>query len=110
MIRCERHASYGGKVHASGAASRDVASMGMMAAMSYQGRLDKTSDKTRRGGLPAPTEHTLLVGKGDGRPCDGCGETIHPSETASLVSVHHALDWRFHDGCYEAWSTFRRDR
>jgi hypothetical protein len=83
--------------------------MSMMAAMSYQGRLDKTSDKTRRGGLPAPTEHTLLVGNGDGRPCDGCGETIHPSETASLVSVHHALDWRFHDGCYEAWSTFRRD-
>ena len=53
--------------------------------MSYAGRTDKTRDKTRRGGLPAPTEHTQIVGRGDGRPCDGCGETIHPSETASLV-------------------------
>ena len=81
----------------------------MLMPMSYQGRADKTRDKTRRGGLPAPTEHTLLVGWGDGRPCDGCSETIHPSESASLVSVHHALDWRFHEGCYEAWSTFRRE-
>jgi len=77
--------------------------------VSYAGRGDKTRDKTRRGGLPAPTAHTQLVGHGDGRPCDGCGETIHPSETASLVSVHQALDWRFHDGCYEAWSSFKRD-
>ena len=81
----------------------------MMAAMSYQGRADKTRDKTRRGGLPAPTQHTLLVATGDGRPCDGCGETIHPSEEASLVSAHQALDWRFHDVCYEAWSTFIRE-
>jgi hypothetical protein len=83
--------------------------MHMMAPMSYQGRADKTRDKTRRGGLPAATEHTLLVNDGDGRPCDGCSETIHPSERASLVSVHQALCWRFHDVCYEAWSTFTRD-
>ena len=71
-------------------------------------RAEKTLDKLRRGGLPAPTEHTLLVGQGDGRPCDGCGETIQPSEIASTVSVRRALDWRFHEGCYEAWLTFRR--
>lgn len=68
---------------------------------------DTRQDATR--GLPAATEHTLLVNDGDGRPCDGCSETIHPSERASLVSVHQALCWRFHDVCYEAWSTFTRD-
>ncbi|HEY7517933.1 MAG TPA: hypothetical protein VIE36_06535 [Methylomirabilota bacterium] len=77
--------------------------------MPYEGRADKTRDKMRRGGLPAPTPHTQIVSHGDGRPCDGCGETIHPSETAALVTVQQALGWRFHDGCYEAWSTYRRE-
>lgn len=71
-------------------------------------RAEKTRDKMRRGGLPAPTEHTRLVGEGDGRPCDGCGETIHPSETLCTVSVLHALDWRLHEECYDAWATFKR--
>jgi hypothetical protein len=44
----------------------------------------------------------------DGRPCDGCGETIDPSETACTVSVQRALDWRFHEACYAAWLTFSR--
>ena len=76
--------------------------------MSSVRRAERTLDKIRRGGLPAPTEHTQLVGNGDGRPCDGCGETIHPSETACTVSVRRTLDWRFHEACYEAWLTFRR--
>ena len=76
--------------------------------MSSVRRAEKTLDKIRRGALPAPTEHTQLVGNGDGRPCDGCGETIHPSETACTVSIRRTLDWRFHEACYEAWLTFRR--
>jgi hypothetical protein len=72
-------------------------------------RADKTREKMRRGGLPAPTRHTRLVGQGDGNPCDGCRETIHPSERLCTVSVERALDWRFHEGCYDAWVTFRRD-
>jgi hypothetical protein len=75
--------------------------------MSTARRAKKTLDKTRRGDLPVPSEHTQLVGNGDGRPCDGCGETILPSETACTVSVQRALDWRFHEDCYEAWVSFR---
>jgi hypothetical protein len=51
-----------------------------------QGRMDKTVDKMRRGGLPAPTQHTRVVALGDGRPCAGCGETVHPG-----------LEWRLHE-------------
>ena len=77
--------------------------------MSLQGRADKTCDKMRRGGLPAPPpNHTRLIGSGDGRPCDGCGETIHPTEIRYAVSTHHALDWRFHAECYAAWEGFTR--
>ena len=54
--------------------------------MSIARRVEKTCDKIRRGGLPGPGEHTQLVGSGDGRPCDGCGEAISPSETVCTVS------------------------
>lgn len=76
--------------------------------MPLQGRIDKTVDKMRRGGLPAPTKHTRLVGLGDGRPCDGCGETIHPTERrcAITITVHAAFEWRFHEECYQAWASF----
>jgi hypothetical protein len=76
--------------------------------MPHQQRADRTTDKTRRGGLPAATEHTRQVGVGDGRPCDGCGETIHPTEILSTVTIVGGLGWRFHDVCYEAWAKFNR--
>ncbi|HEY7521289.1 MAG TPA: hypothetical protein VIE36_23605 [Methylomirabilota bacterium] len=75
--------------------------------MSSAQRAEKTVDRIRRGALPAPTAHTQLVADGDGQPCDGCGETIRPSETACTVSVERALDWRFHEVCYDAWLSFR---
>jgi hypothetical protein len=73
-----------------------------------QGRIDKTRDKMRRGGLPAPTGHGRLVNLGDGRPCDGCGDTIHPTESQFTVSVAGGLNWRYHEDCYFAWATFER--
>lgn len=76
-----------------------------------QGRMDKTRDKLRRGGLPASTAHTSIVDIGDGRPCDGCGETIDPTErrcTVSITVAAKSLEWRFHDVCYQAWTTYER--
>ena len=52
-----------------------------------QGRADKTRDKKRRGDLPTPIGHTQLTGQGDGRPCDGCGETIRTTEVRVAVSI-----------------------
>jgi len=71
-----------------------------------QGRADKTRDKKRRGDLPTPIGHTQLTGQGDGRPCDGCGETIRTTEVRVAVSIHGALEWRFHDECYEVWESY----
>jgi len=68
--------------------------------------MDKTREKMRSGGLPSPTVYTQTTGPGDGRPCDGCGETIHPSEVRVSISVVGTLQWRFHEGCFEAWATY----
>lgn len=72
-----------------------------------QRRAQKTTDKTRGGGLPAPTEYLRQVGVGDGRPCDGCGETVHPKEMLHKVSLLGSLYWGLHDVCYEAWAKFK---
>ena len=85
---------------------RSVRGFGYSRAPMSQGRMDKTVDKMRRGGLPAPTEHTRVVALGDGRPCDGCGETVHPTEGQWTIRVGGGLEWRLHEECYAAWSTF----
>jgi hypothetical protein len=74
--------------------------------MPDQQRIDKTTAKTRLGGLPAATEHEKQVSVGDGRPCDGCGETIYSTEMLSTVTIVVGLQWRFHAVCYEAWAKF----
>lgn len=71
-------------------------------------RADKTLDKMRRGGLPAPAPHTTQLGVGVGSPCHGCTETIEPTEKQYDVRVREILDLRFHDSCYTAWVTFAR--
>jgi hypothetical protein len=72
--------------------------------MSDQQRADRTTDKTRRGGLPAPTGYARKPSLGDGRPCNGCGEVIPPTEMLFTVSfAEDSLSWMFHDVCCEAW-------
>jgi two-component system, sensor histidine kinase len=69
-------------------------------------RADKTLDKMRRGGLPAPSEHVRKIAVGDGRPCHGCTETIEPTESLHDICARGILDLRFHETCYMAWATF----
>jgi hypothetical protein len=75
--------------------------------MPDQRRAQKTTDKTRGGRLPAPTEYLRQVGFGDGRLCDGCGETIHPKEILYKVSILGGLYWGLHAVCYQAWAKFK---
>jgi hypothetical protein len=77
--------------------------------MPDQRRADKTTDKTRRGGLPAATHDAPVIGVGDGAACDGCGETITPLDQRYEVSVRGVLPLRFHGTCYNAWVTFKRE-
>jgi hypothetical protein len=74
-----------------------------------QVRADKTEAKLRRGGLPySPAGHRRDVTIGDGSACDGCTETIAPTEKMHKVRLPGDLDLRFHDACYTAWMVFRR--
>ena len=76
--------------------------------MQDQERADRTMGKTRRGGLPAPTNYHRQPTLGDGSPCDGCGESIHPTDIQFAVSFSAGdLNWRFHDVCFEAWSSVK---
>jgi hypothetical protein len=79
-----------------------------MRALMAESRAKHTRLKMERGGLPAPTKHTQLPVTGDGAPCDGCGDPIRPAEPCVRVSIQQALDWTFHEVCYEAWATFSR--
>jgi len=73
--------------------------------MSDQRRFEKTLDKALRGDLPAPSPKPSRKDLGDGSECDGCDETVTPTEGMITVTVGGSL--RFHESCYAAWSTFR---
>lgn len=48
-----------------------------------------TTTKTRRGDLPAASGELPRQSIGDGRPCDGCFETIEPTELLFGVIVQN---------------------
>lgn len=77
------------------------------ARMPEQRRFEKTVAKTRRGGLPAPTHDPPELMIGDGTQCDGCEETIAPTDQLRRVSVRGVFALRFHDSCYTAWASFK---
>jgi hypothetical protein len=77
--------------------------------MPDQRRFEKTLDKIRSRGLPAATHNPRNFSLGDGSPCDGCGETVEPSEGLLTVTILEALSLRFHEACYAAWSTFKEE-
>ena len=69
-------------------------------------RTDKTRDKMRRGGLPAPFPVKPWRGNGSGERCSGCGDAIARTETEVEVDVRGALTLLFHEECYRAWESF----
>lgn len=73
-----------------------------------QGRIEKTLDKTRRGGLPAPTKTAADFFPGNGKACDGCGDIISTDETLYSVILRGVLELRFHRECHVAWSRYGR--
>jgi hypothetical protein len=71
-----------------------------------QARAEKTRDKMKRGGLPAPFAARPWRGTGVGDTCSGCGDLIMRTDTEVDVDVRGALTLTFHDECYRAWATF----
>ena len=76
--------------------------------MSFQGRIEKTIDKMRRGGLPAPTSDKPSIETGNGTRCSGCTETVDPVDMMYLLFIRGVGPFRFHDVCYHAWASFTR--
>lgn len=70
----------------------------------------KTEDKVRRGGLPAMTADLPKITLGHGQSCDGCAETIQPTEQSYEVNVRGLLLLLFHHECYNAWAHFNPRR
>jgi hypothetical protein len=71
-----------------------------------QARAEKTRDKMKRGGLPAPFPAKPWRGTGAGDTCSGCGDLITRNEIGVDIDVHGALTLTFHEECYRAWVTF----
>jgi hypothetical protein len=69
-------------------------------------RAEKTRDKMKRGGLPAPFPAKPWRGRGVGEPCSGCGDVIERDEIEIDVDVRGALTLAFHEECYRAWVSF----
>ncbi|HEY7519628.1 MAG TPA: hypothetical protein VIE36_15180 [Methylomirabilota bacterium] len=69
-------------------------------------RAQRTLDKARRGGLPAPFQSGAWVGRGGSKTCDGCGEVITCDEREFEIERCATLIFRFHAECHGAWMTF----
>ena len=69
----------------------------------------RTTERTRRGTLPAAVGllRWRWVGPGMGMDCDGCRERIDRAERELEVEVSSTLVFRFHVGCFSAWSEFK---
>jgi hypothetical protein len=71
-------------------------------------RTERTVDKTRYGGLPAPSDKAeTWAGPGTGGQCSGCGEIIERSEHEYEIVFAEKLSFRFHGACHTAWLTFK---
>jgi hypothetical protein len=70
-------------------------------------RAERTIDKICGRGLPGCTNNAAAVESGNHRRCDGCGEPMRQIDRMRVVTIDRANLLRFHDGCYNVWSTLR---
>ena len=67
-------------------------------------RYERTLDKARRGGLPAPVTTNVWAGRGSRTRCSGCDDVVMPAEREWQIELlEGALILRFHPECYTAW-------
>jgi hypothetical protein len=61
------------------------------------------------GFLPVPGEQTtrVWVGKGTGRPCEGCDQLILDADVEYEVDLPAGETYRFHRACFDAWKVAR---
>jgi hypothetical protein len=57
--------------------------------------------------LPAAQPRKLWVGKGTGRPCDGCDRPITDAEVEYELDITTGQTIRFHKPCLDVWHAER---
>jgi hypothetical protein len=64
------------------------------------------------GFLPVPGEQPIRmwVGKGAGRPCDGCDRLILDTDVECEVELPAGETVRLHRACFQAWEQLRAPR
>jgi hypothetical protein len=68
-----------------------------------------TVQRARRGRLPLATPNRFHeIAAGCALACNGCGETIQPTDVCHRVTLAGLVSMRFHGICYRAWATFER--
>ena len=74
--------------------------------------VNRARAKLAAGRLPLPSSSPgkLWVGRGNGRLCDVCDQSITDTETEFETDLLSGQTIRFHGPCFEAWKTLARDR
>jgi hypothetical protein len=71
---------------------------------------DQIRDKLDAGVLPRVLPEKMWTGYGQGNPCDGCGEPIHPAQI-EYECIRESDDVvRLHIGCLGMWLAELRRR
>jgi hypothetical protein len=67
------------------------------------GRTERIAEKLQQGLLPVAGLVKAWAGFGNGRPCDGCDETISNANIERELDFEDGHTLRFHDACAAEW-------
>jgi hypothetical protein len=73
--------------------------------MTREERRSITAARIAVGRLPQPRWVTVTPGVPITGLCDGCGESIVPSDSAFKVVLQQAIRLKFHDECFDVYTT-----
>ena len=72
--------------------------------MTREERRSTTAERIADGRLPQPRWVSVTPGARLTGLCDGCGESIVPSDSAFKVVLHRTISLKFHDECFEVYN------
>jgi hypothetical protein len=76
----------------------------------HPGTPARIAAKVESGELPLDTPRRMWAGMGSGKPCNGCGEVIDPSQVEHEFEAADGRTVRLHLGCASLLEAERRRR
>jgi hypothetical protein len=71
---------------------------------------DKIRARIDTGGLPLERPLKVYAGHGTSETCDGCGETIYPTQVEHELTYPDGRAYHLHFGCAALWDAELRRR